>query len=95
MGPDLLHRRQRHHHPGHRLAHGAARPQALLPICTTLFTVSSFLSGLAPNLETLVLFRTFQGLGGGPVVPMAQALMWEIFPLKQRGMAMAVWGSGS
>ena len=63
-------------------------------ICTTLFTVSSFLSGLAPNLETLVLFRTFQGLGGGPVVPMAQALMWEIFPLKQRGMAMAVWGIG-
>jgi DHA2 family multidrug resistance protein len=63
-------------------------------ICTTLFTVSSFLSGLAPNLETLVLFRAFQGLGGGPVVPMAQALMWEIFPLKQRGMAMAVWGIG-
>jgi MFS transporter, DHA2 family, multidrug resistance protein len=63
-------------------------------ICTVLFTVSSFLSGLAPNLEFLVLARIFQGLGGGPVVPMAQALMWEIFPLRQRGMAMAVWGTG-
>jgi DHA2 family multidrug resistance protein len=63
-------------------------------ICTTIFTVSSFLSGLAPNLETLVLMRVFQGLGGGPVIPMAQALMWEIFPLRQRGMAMAVWGIG-
>jgi DHA2 family multidrug resistance protein len=63
-------------------------------ICTTLFTVSSLLSGLAPNLELLVLARAFQGLGGGPVIPMAQALMWEIFPLKQRGMAMAVWGIG-
>jgi DHA2 family multidrug resistance protein len=63
-------------------------------ICTVLFTASSFLSGLAPNLQLLVLARAFQGLGGGPVVPMAQALMWEIFPLKQRGMAMAVWGIG-
>jgi DHA2 family multidrug resistance protein len=63
-------------------------------ICTTLFTVSSFLSGLAPTLESLVLMRVFQGFGGGPVVPMAQALMWEIFPLRQRGMAMAVWGVG-
>jgi MFS transporter, DHA2 family, multidrug resistance protein len=63
-------------------------------ICTTLFTVSSFLSGIAPNLEFLVLMRVFQGLGGGPVIPMAQAVMWEIFPLKQRGMAMAVWGVG-
>ncbi len=63
-------------------------------ICTVLFTASSFLSGLAPNLEFLVLARTVQGLGGGPVVPMAQALMWEIFPLRQRGTAMAVWGVG-
>jgi DHA2 family multidrug resistance protein len=63
-------------------------------ICTTLFTVSSFLSGLAPNLEFLVVARAVQGLGGGPIIPMAQALMWEIFPLRQRGMAMAVWGTG-
>jgi DHA2 family multidrug resistance protein len=66
----------------------------LFLICTTLFTTSSFLSGLAPNLEFLVFMRALQGLGGGPVIPMAQALMWEIFPLRQRGMAMAVWGIG-
>jgi DHA2 family multidrug resistance protein len=63
-------------------------------ICTTLFTLSSFLSGLAPSLEFLVAMRIFQGLGGGPVIPISQAIMWEIFPLKQRGMAMAVWGIG-
>jgi DHA2 family multidrug resistance protein len=63
-------------------------------ICTVLFTVSSFLSGIAPNLEFLVAMRVFQGLGGGPVIPMAQAIMWEIFPLRQRGTAMAVWGMG-
>jgi DHA2 family multidrug resistance protein len=63
-------------------------------ICTVLFTVSSFLSGIAPNLEFLVAMRILQGLGGGPVIPMAQAIMWEIFPLRQRGTAMAVWGVG-
>src|SRR5262245_14867930 len=63
-------------------------------ICTVLFTVSSFLSGLAPNLEFLVVMRVLQGLGGGPVIPMAQAIMWEIFPLAQRGTALAVWGVG-
>jgi DHA2 family multidrug resistance protein len=65
-----------------------------LLICTVLFTASSFLSGIAPNLEFLVAMRILQGLGGGPVVPMAQATMWEIFPLRQRGTAMAVWGFG-
>jgi DHA2 family multidrug resistance protein len=63
-------------------------------ICTTIFTASSFLSGIAPNLEFLVAMRVLQGLGGGPVIPMAQATMWEIFPLRQRGTAMAVWGVG-
>jgi MFS transporter, DHA2 family, multidrug resistance protein len=63
-------------------------------ICTVTFTASSFLSGIAPNLEFLVAMRILQGLGGGPVIPMAQAIMWEIFPLKERGTAMAVWGFG-
>jgi MFS transporter, DHA2 family, multidrug resistance protein len=63
-------------------------------ICTVTFTASSFLSGVAPNLEFLVLMRILQGLGGGSVVPMAQAIMWEIFPLEQRGTAMTVWGVG-
>src|SRR5215831_8298100 len=66
----------------------------LFLICAVLFTASSFLSGIAPNLEFLVAMRILQGLGGGPVVPMAQATMWEIFPLRQRGTAMAVWGFG-
>jgi DHA2 family multidrug resistance protein len=63
-------------------------------LCTTLFTVSSFLSGIAPNLEWLIAMRILQGIGGGPMIPISQAIMWEIFPLRQRGMAMAVWGIG-
>src|SRR5262245_9614203 len=63
-------------------------------ICTTLFTVSSFLSGAAPDLSTLIVARIFQGIGGGPVIPLSQAIIWEIFPFRQRGLAMAVWGIG-
>jgi DHA2 family multidrug resistance protein len=63
-------------------------------VCTVLFTVSSFLSGVAPTLEFLIAMRILQGLGGGPLIPIAQAVLWEIFPPRQRGMAMAVWGLG-
>jgi len=63
-------------------------------ICCTLFTVSSFISGAAPDLTTLIVARIFQGLGGGPIIPLSQAILWEIFPFRQRGMAMAVWGVG-
>src|SRR6476619_1538277 len=36
-------------------------------ICAALFTVSSFLSGIAPNLTFLIVARIFQGIGGGPI----------------------------
>ena len=62
--------------------------------CTVVFTLASMLCGLAPNIETLLLARMLQGLGGGPLMPLSQAIMWEIFPLRQRGMAMAAWGVG-
>jgi DHA2 family multidrug resistance protein len=63
-------------------------------MCTTMFVVSSFLSGAAPDLTTLIVARIFQGLGGGPIIPLSQAILWEIFPFHQRGLAMAVWGVG-
>ena len=63
-------------------------------ICSTLFVISSFLSGAAPDLTTLIIARIFQGLGGGPIIPLSQAILWEIFPFQQRGLAMAIWGCG-
>jgi DHA2 family multidrug resistance protein len=62
--------------------------------CTVLFTAASVLCGLAPNITTLLIARMLQGIGGGPLMPLSQAIMWEIFPLRQRGMAMAAWGMG-
>lgn len=66
----------------------------LFLVCTVGFTAASALCGLAPNLNVLLLARVLQGIAGGPLMPLSQAIMWEIFPFRQRGMAMAVWGMG-
>jgi MFS transporter, DHA2 family, multidrug resistance protein len=58
------------------------------------FTVSSFLCGLAPSLQMLIFFRVIQGLTGGGLQPLSQAIMLEAFPPRKRGMAMAFWGLG-
>ncbi len=60
--------------------------------CVALFTASSALCGLAPNLEMLVLFRVLQGLGGGGLGPSEQAILADTFPAQKRGMAFAVYG---
>jgi MFS transporter, DHA2 family, multidrug resistance protein len=60
--------------------------------CVALFTVSSFLCGLAPSLGVLVLFRIVQGAGGGGLQPSEQAILNDTFPLEKRGMAFAVYG---
>src|SRR5215468_5633223 len=60
--------------------------------CVALFTVSSFLCGLAPSLGMLVLFRILQGVGGGGLQPSEQAILNDTFPLEKRGMAFAVYG---
>jgi len=60
--------------------------------CVTVFTVSSFLCGLAPSLGVLVLFRILQGAGGGGLQPSEQAILNDTFSLEKRGMAFAVYG---
>jgi DHA2 family multidrug resistance protein len=58
------------------------------------FTVASLLSGLAPNLGSLIIFRIIQGATGGGLQPLSQAIMLEAFPPENRGKAMAFWGLG-
>lgn len=60
--------------------------------CVALFTISSLLCGLSPNLPLLILFRTLQGIGGGGLQPSSQAILADTFPPKKRGMAFAVYG---
>ena len=62
--------------------------------CVIIFTISSFLCGLAPNLPLLIFFRVLQGAGGGGLQPISQAILVESFSRKKQGMAMAVYGMG-
>lgn len=60
--------------------------------CVLLFTISSFLCGMAPSLGWLVFFRVLQGIGGGGLAPSEQAILADTFPPSKRGSAMAVYG---
>jgi DHA2 family multidrug resistance protein len=60
----------------------------------SLFTASSLLCGSAWSLRSLVFFRVLQGLGGGGLQPVSQAILLETFPREQHGMAMAIFGVG-
>ena len=57
-----------------------------------LFTASSVLCGFAWNLQALLLFRILQGLGGGGMVPVSQAILSSSFPPEKRGQAFALFG---
>ncbi len=58
------------------------------------FTGASFLCGLAPTLNLLILFRVIQGAAGGALQPLSQAVMLEAFSPQDRGKAMGFWGLG-
>jgi DHA2 family multidrug resistance protein len=62
--------------------------------CTALFTVASFLCGVAPSMGVLILARILQGAGGGAMQPLSQAILLESFPREKQGMAMAMFGLG-
>jgi MFS transporter, DHA2 family, multidrug resistance protein len=57
-----------------------------------IFTISSLLCGLAPSLPILLFFRALQGVGGGGLQPMAQAILNDSFPPEKRGGAFALYG---
>ncbi len=58
------------------------------------FTLSSALCGMAQSLPQIVLFRLLQGVCGAALIPMSQAILFDINPPQRHGKAMAVWGLG-
>ena len=63
-------------------------------VCIVVFTIASVLSGMARSLEMIIITRILQGLGGGALIPMAQAILLETFPEEEHGTAMAVFMVG-
>jgi MFS transporter, DHA2 family, multidrug resistance protein len=66
----------------------------LFVTCLVGFTITSMMCGAAESLNQMVLFRILQGVFGAALVPLSQATMLDIYPLEQRGQAMAIWGMG-
>jgi MFS transporter, DHA2 family, multidrug resistance protein len=61
--------------------------------CTAvaLFTLASFLCGIAWSLQSLIVFRILQGAVSGPMMPGSQALLISVFPANKRSTALGVW----
>lgn len=59
-----------------------------------LFTCASMLCGSAWSLGSMVTFRIIQGIGGGALIPVSQAILRETFPPKEQAMAMGIYGVG-
>ncbi len=66
----------------------------LFVICLVGFTITSMLCGAAQSLGQMVMFRLMQGMCGAALVPLSQATLLDIYPIEQRGQAMAIWGVG-
>ncbi|MDA3919063.1 MAG: DHA2 family efflux MFS transporter permease subunit [Salinisphaera sp.] len=56
------------------------------------FSIASLACGLAPSLEWLVIFRIIQGAAGGGLQPVAQAILADSFPARERGLAFSIYG---
>jgi len=56
-----------------------------------LFTIASFLCGIAWDLPSLIGFRVLQGAVSGPMIPGSQALLIAIFPHEKRSTALGIW----
>ncbi|RKP48320.1 DHA2 family efflux MFS transporter permease subunit [Trinickia fusca] len=63
----------------------------LFCVSLALFILTSALCGVAPNFETLLLFRALQGAVSGPLTALSQALLIAVFPAARRNVALAVW----
>jgi DHA2 family multidrug resistance protein len=61
-------------------------------ISVALFTLASFLCGIAPNFTFLVVARIVQGAAGGGLAAVEQSMLVDTFPPERRGLAFAAYG---
>ncbi len=63
-----------------------------LKVFISIFTIGSLVCAMAHSLNMLVIGRLIQGIGGGPMMPISQAILIASFPYNKRGQAMALFG---
>jgi EmrB/QacA subfamily drug resistance transporter len=66
--------------------------KGLLIIAILLFVAGSVVGGLAENMTWLIIGRAIQGLGGGGLIILAQAIIADVVPARERGRYMGVMG---
>jgi DHA2 family multidrug resistance protein len=59
--------------------------------CVALFTITSFFCGIAPSLNIILIARILQGIGGGGLAPVEQAILVDTFPPAKRASAFALY----
>lgn len=63
----------------------------LFALSTLLFTLASWLCGMATSLPLLIAARVLQGAVAGPMIPLSQALLLANYPSEKKGMALGLW----
>lgn len=63
----------------------------LFLLSTLTFIGGSALSGLAWDVTSLIIFRTIQGFGAGPITPLGMSILYSAFPPDKRGLAMGLY----
>ena len=66
----------------------------LLKIISLIFAIGSVICFMAPNLNVLIIGRIVQGIGGGPFMPLSQAILMQVFPKHLQAAAMGIFGLG-
>ena len=59
--------------------------------CVLLFTITSFFCGIAPSLGVMLMARVLQGIGGGGLAPVEQAILVDTFEPAKRASAFALY----
>ncbi len=65
-----------------------------LLISTVIFTLASFMCGVSHSMQMLIFWRVVQGIGGGAIMPIAQAIILEVFPKEDQAKGMSIYGIG-
>jgi EmrB/QacA subfamily drug resistance transporter len=57
-----------------------------------IFTIGSFLCSMSWSISAMIFFRVVQGLGGGMLMPVSMAILFQVVPVEKRGFALGIWG---